>query len=165
MICIFHTPDDNQCLFVTRCPVSFSKACNWCRQLILFFGFWHLGGSAKGTMKLCGVWRPWIEKPVENLSVFMKIREISPDWFHHFSINRLVNLNFLNWFFLKKMVYQFRYQFIGNTDRFTGFGEFKLLSADRFTGLPVIPIQPIYRFSNVKSKFGVVFARFYWFSW
>jgi hypothetical protein len=35
-----------------------------------------------------------IEKPVENRSVFIKIREISLDWFYRFLINRSVNLIF-----------------------------------------------------------------------
>jgi hypothetical protein len=67
--------------------------------------------------------------------------------------------------------------FTGNTDRFTGFGGFQPLSADWFigfgTGLPVIPISkpviptglPILDFSNAKFEFGVVFDRFYRFSW
>jgi hypothetical protein len=36
----------------------------------------------------------WIEKPVKNRSVFVKIGETSSDQFHQFLINRLVNLIF-----------------------------------------------------------------------
>jgi hypothetical protein len=65
------------------------------------------------------------------------------------------------------MVYRFRYRFTGNTDRFTCFGGFQPLSADRFigfgTGLPVILTGlPILDFSNAKFEFGVVFDRFSW---
>jgi hypothetical protein len=60
-------------------------------------------------------WRAWIEKPVENRLVFVKIGETSPDRFHWFLITRPVNLFFLNENF--KIIYLFRYQFTNNTDR------------------------------------------------
>jgi hypothetical protein len=49
-----------------------------------------------------------IEKPVENRSVFMKIREIGLDWFYRFLIKWSVNLIFLKK--IEKMVYWFRYR-------------------------------------------------------
>jgi hypothetical protein len=58
----------------------------------------------------------------------------------------------------------------GITDRFTNFGGFQPLPADRFTGfgtsLPVIPTGlPILDFLNVKFEFRAVFDQFYRFSW
>jgi hypothetical protein len=44
----------------------------------------------------------WIEKPVKNRSVFVKIGETSSDQFHQFLINRLVNLIFFILIFFKK---------------------------------------------------------------
>jgi hypothetical protein len=32
----------------------------------------------------------WIEKPVQNRSIFTKIEETGPDRFHQFLVNRLV---------------------------------------------------------------------------
>jgi hypothetical protein len=43
----------------------------------------------------------WIEKLIENRSVFMKTRETGPDRFHQFLVNQPVNLKIL--FFEKKL--------------------------------------------------------------
>jgi hypothetical protein len=65
----------------------------------------------------------WIKKSVKNRLVFMKTG-LKPVF---------GKLPVESEFFLK-IIYWFRYRFTGITDRFTGFGGFQLLPADRFTG-------------------------------